>query len=112
MDAAKPATLGIFKDCRTLEAALNRLRDAGFTPEEISVIAPPHADDAPVSIEGAEIGAGTGALFGGIMGWLIGAGTLAIPGLGALIIAGPIGTAIAGSAVMGGVGGIFGSFVG
>lgn len=49
---------------------------------------------------------------GGILGWLAGIGTLAIPGIGPLIAAGPIMAALSGAAVGGTLGGITGALVG
>jgi hypothetical protein len=46
------------------------------------------------------------------MGWLLGVGALAIPGLGAFIAAGPIMAALAGAGVAGTVLGIAGALVG
>jgi hypothetical protein len=46
------------------------------------------------------------------MGWLVGIGALAIPGLGPFIAAGPIMAALAGAGVGGTVGGIAGALVG
>ncbi|HLX63186.1 MAG TPA: DUF3341 domain-containing protein [Planctomycetota bacterium] len=113
MTTTKPAAFGVYHDRAALERGLQEFKKEGIPPEDISIVMPHKADDdAPTSIEGAEIGAGAGALFGGVLGWLIGAGMLAVPGLGALVIAGPIGTAIAGSVSMGGIGGIVGSFIG
>jgi hypothetical protein len=51
---------------------------------------------------------GTGA----ILGWLAGIGTLAIPGVGPFIAAGPILAALGGAAVGGAAGGIIGALVG
>jgi uncharacterized membrane protein len=51
-------------------------------------------------------------LLGGALGWLVGIGTLAIPGLGPFIAAGPIMTALAGMGVGGAVGGITGALIG
>jgi hypothetical protein len=62
--------------------------------------------------EGAAAGAGTGALLGGALGWLVGIGTLAIPGLGPFIAAGPIMAALAGMGMGGAVGGITGALIG
>jgi hypothetical protein len=62
--------------------------------------------------EGAAAGAGTGAVIGGALGWLAGIGTLAVPGLGPLIAAGPIMAALSGAAVGGGVGGLTGALIG
>jgi len=46
------------------------------------------------------------------MGWLVGVGALAIPGVGPLIAAGPIVAALAGFGVGGAVGGIAGVLIG
>ena len=97
---------------------VNQLKDAGFR-NEISVLTPDkagtkdfaheHNTKAP---EGATTGAGTGGILGGALGWLAGVGTLAIPGLGPFIAAGPIMAALAGAAVGATVGGITGALVG
>ena len=49
---------------------------------------------------------------GGALGWLVGIGALAIPGLGPVIAAGPIAAALAGAGAGAVVGGITGSLVG
>ena len=46
------------------------------------------------------------------MGWLLGIGALAIPGLGPFIAAGPIMAALAGAGVGGAVGGLTGALIG
>ena len=46
------------------------------------------------------------------MGWLMGIGALAIPGIGPFIAAGPIMAAMAGAGVGGAVGGIAGALIG
>jgi hypothetical protein len=51
-------------------------------------------------------------VLGGAMGWLLGVGALAIPGLGPFIAAGPIMAALAGAGVGGAVGGIAGALIG
>jgi hypothetical protein len=61
----------------------------------------------PDSSEIAE-GAGIGALIGGLGGLLVGLGTLAIPGIGPIIVAGPILAAITGA----GLGALTGGLVG
>lgn len=62
--------------------------------------------------EGAATGAAAGGLIGGTLGLLVGIGSLAIPGMGPFIAAGPIMAAIAGSAVGGSVGLLTGALVG
>lgn len=62
--------------------------------------------------EGAAIGGTTGGIIGGTIGLLAGLGTLAIPGMGAFIAAGPIMAALAGSGVGGSIGLLTGALVG
>lgn len=62
--------------------------------------------------EGATTGAITGGIIGGTLGLLAGIGSLAIPGVGPFIAAGPLMAALAGSGVGGSVGLIVGALVG
>lgn len=62
--------------------------------------------------EGGVLGATTGGIVGGSIGLLAGIGTLAIPGLGAFIAAGPIVATISGSAIGGSLGLLIGALVG
>ncbi len=62
--------------------------------------------------EGAATGAGTGGVLGGVFGWLVGIGSLAIPGVGPFIAAGPIMAALAGAGVGAAVGGLSGALIG
>jgi len=101
------------------ETILTQLRDAGFTPNDISVLladqkgtrdfAVEHNTKAP---EGTAAGVGAGATLGGVLGWLAGIGSLAIPGLGPLIAAGPIVGTLTGAAVGGTLGGLTGALIG
>src|SRR6476469_9145084 len=98
---------------------VDRLKTAGFTANDISVLMPDKAgtkefavDNQTKAPEGAATGAGTGAAVGAGLGWLAGIGALAIPGLGPLIAAGPIMAALSGAAVGGAVGGLTGALVG
>jgi hypothetical protein len=98
---------------------LDRLKDAGFSNNDVSVLMPDktgtrdfahqHNTKAP---EGAATGAGTGAVLGGALGWLTGIGAVAIPGLGPFIAAGPILAALSGAAIGGTVGGVTGALIG
>jgi hypothetical protein len=98
---------------------INRLQAAGFPGDDVSVLfsdkvgttdfAVKHHTKAP---EGMATGATTGGLMGGALGWLAGVGTLAIPGLGPFIAAGPIMAALSGAAVGAAVGGLTGALIG
>src|SRR5262245_55679850 len=100
-------------------AIVDRLKAAGFSANDISVLFPDktgtkdfaheHHTKAP---EGAAAGAGTGGILGGALGWLVGIGALAIPGLGPFIAAGPIMAALSGAAAGAALGGLTGALIG
>jgi hypothetical protein len=98
---------------------VDRLKAAGFSGDDISVLYPDKATTKDFAHEkhtkapsGASVGAGTGAVVGGAFGWLVGIGTLAIPGVGPLVAAGPLMAALSSAAVGGAVGGLTGALVG
>ncbi len=98
---------------------VERLRENGFRKSEISVIVAHDDANGEIAIEGstkapegASTGAGGGLLLGGALGWMVGIGALAIPGLGPFIAAGPIMAALGGAALGGTVGGIAGGLIG
>ena len=109
----------IAKDYAQAEAIVTALRNAGFTNDDISVLLPDkrgtkdfaHAQGTKAP-EGATTGAASGGLLGGVLGWLVGIGSLAIPGLGPFIAAGPILAALSGAAVGATVGGVTGALIG
>src|SRR6187455_616725 len=97
----------------------NRLRNAGFSPSDLSILTPDRGgvrdlghENTTKAPEGAATGASAGAVLGGALGWLAGIGALAIPGVGPLIAAGPILATLSGLAVGGTVGGLSGALVG
>jgi hypothetical protein len=61
---------------------------------------------------GAATGAGTGAVLGGIAGLLVGAGALAIPGIGPIVAAGPLAAALTGAGLGAAAGGLIGALAG
>jgi hypothetical protein len=135
----KTAVFGIYSTRNGVERAVNALLQSGFTKDDISVLLPESVgSQAPVGSnvggatgvmqkprqedvgtvrntkapEGATTGAGTGAVIGGTLGLLAGIGALAIPGVGPLIAAGPIMSALAGIGVGGAIGGFTGALIG
>jgi hypothetical protein len=97
----------------------DRLKAAGFSPNDISVLLPDKTgtrdfahEQHTKAPEGAAAGAGTGVVLGGALGWLVGIGALAIPGLGPFIAAGPIMAALAGAGAGAAAGGITGGLIG
>src|SRR6202022_1121822 len=101
------------------DAIVGKLRSAGFSDSDISVLFPDkgstrdfaHKKETKMP-EGATVGAGTGGAVGSTIGLLAGIGALAIPGLGPFIAAGPIMAALSGAGVGGTVGGITGALIG
>lgn len=119
MAGKNTSVFGIYPTQGALESAVDRLRAAGFRGTDISVLFPENIgtkdfahEKGTKAPEGASTGAGAGMLAGGALGWLVGIGTLAIPGLGPFIAAGPIMAALAGAGVGGAVGGLTGALVG
>lgn len=115
----KNAVYCIAKDVTQAETIVDLLRVAGFASNDISVLLPDksgtrdfaHEQNTKMP-EGAATGGVTGMGAGAILGWLVGIGTLAIPGVGPFIAAGPIMAALGGAAVGGAAGGIIGGLVG
>ncbi len=117
--AAKIAVLGIYPNYAAVENGVDVLKEAGFRNTDISVLFPEKVvskdfahKKGTKAPEGAAVGAGTGAVVGGTLGWLVGIGALAIPGLGPFIAAGPLMAALAGVGVGGVAGGIAGVLIG
>jgi len=119
MSDKNTAVFGIYPSYSAVEIGVDSLKAAGFSNRDISVLFPQSAgskdfahEKGTKAPEGATAGAGTGVVLGGAMGWLLGVGALAIPGLGPFIAAGPIMAALAGAGVGGAVGGITGALIG
>ena len=119
MSDKNTAVFGIYPSYATVESGVDGLKAAGFSNQDISVLFPESAgsrdfahEKGTKAPEGATAGAGTGVVLGGAMGWLVGVGALAIPGLGPFIAAGPIMAALAGAGVAGTVLGIAGALIG
>src|ERR1035441_7670071 len=106
------AVFGIAKSESQAIVIADQLRVAGFSENDVSVLFPDKKgtkdfahEQHTKAPEGAATGATGGALLGGALGWMVGIGALAIPGLGPFIAAGPIMAALAGAARGGGGGG-------
>jgi hypothetical protein len=98
---------------------VRELQTVGFSNDDISVLFPDTRgtrdfahEKHTKAPEGATTGATTGGIVGGALGWLAGIGTLAIPGLGPFIAAGPILAALSGAALGATVGGMTGALIG
>lgn len=109
----------IVRDEAAARDAVATLRGAGFDRGRISLLAredgrTPEAKPDAVTGEWlrAPQGIAVGAAVGGALGWIAVVGALTIPGVGAVVAAGPILTALGGAAVGAASGMIAGSFVG
>jgi len=113
------AVFGIAKTESQAISIADQLKAAGFSENDISVLFPDKTgtrdfahEQHTKAPEGAATGAGGGALLGGALGWLVGIGSLAIPGLGPFIAAGPIMAALAGASAGAAAGGVTGALIG
>jgi hypothetical protein len=116
--------IGVFENRTQAEHALDTLSDSGFPMHKVSVIARDidrQDNIAGVDVrddldnkaeEGAATGAATGGVLGGGAGLLVGLGTLAIPGIGPVLLAGATATALATTLAGGAIGAAAGSVVG
>jgi hypothetical protein len=115
----KMAVFGILSTDAQAQRVAIKLKAAGFRGEDISVLFPDKsgtrdfAHEAHTKApEGATTGAAALGILGAAAGWLVGIGTIAIPGVGPFIAAGPIMAALGGGAVGGAVGWIAGALIG
>jgi hypothetical protein len=101
------------------EDIVSQLKNEGFSNDDISVLFPDKTgtkdfahEKHTKAPEGTVTGVGAGGVLGGVLGWLAGLGTLAIPGIGPFIAAGPVMAALSGAAVGAAVGGLAGGLIG
>ena len=119
MAGANTAVFGIYRNSMAAERAVDRILAAGFSNNDISVLLPDNESSKEFAHEkntkapeGTTTGVAAGGVVGGTLGVLAGIGTLAIPGVGPFIAAGPIMAGLAGLGVGGAVGGLIGALVG
>jgi hypothetical protein len=77
MAGKNTAVFGIYRTREDVEVAVDELRDSGFRSTDISVLFPENVgtkdfahEKHTKAPEGTAAGAGTGALVGGMLGWL------------------------------------------
>ncbi|MEH2362245.1 histidine kinase [Nostoc sp.] len=115
--------VGVFSNRRDAERALHELKNVGFDMNRVSVITQDGDKDdiagaevrdrvGDKSDEGAKVGAVTGGALGGLTGLLVGLGTLAIPGIGPIMLAGAAATTLATTLTGAGIGAVAGSLLG
>ncbi len=116
--------VGVFTHRRDAEQALRELRDSGLPMEKVSVVVQytdrnhEIADEeireriGDKSDEVATVGGLSGGALGGLTGLLVGLGTLAIPGVGPIMLAGATVTALATTLVGASIGAATGTIAG
>jgi hypothetical protein len=103
MATNKTAVFGVYDNESELNAGVDALRAAGYRNTDVSVLFPDHRgtkESGPVIV------------LGGPLSWLAGVGSVALPGLGPFIAAGPIVAALAGSGAGGTAVGLIGTLTG
>lgn len=107
--------VGVFHDRLDAEEALRALRSAGFSSDQVSAVMlqtpRAQAESAGQRHIDETTGLLAGGALGGLAGWLAGATTVAVPGLGALIAAGALVGALGGAGIGAATGGIIGHLI-
>jgi len=104
----------LFENRSEAHSAMQELVDHGFSRDDISIMAQDDTQrEGYTTIDddtsGAAQGAGIGAAIGGVGGLVVGLTALAIPGIGPVIAAGPLATALLGAGVGAAAGGLIGA---
>lgn len=109
----------ITKDYMVAESIVAELRMANYSNNSISILFSDKDtmndfvyENNTKAPEGATVGSSLGMGLGAALGWLVGIGTIAVPGVGAFVAAGPIMAALSGAAVGAASGGITGAIIG
>src|SRR5580765_1301350 len=115
----KTSVFGIYPSVTQAELAVDALVAGGFTNSDVSVLMADNQSSRDFAHEkntkapeGTTTGVAAGGAIGGTLGLLAGIGSIAIPGVGPFIAAGPIMGALAGIGTRGVVGGLIGALVG
>lgn len=111
--------IGLYDRLEDAQNAVSELVSAGFPRGDISIVAADTegkfksyvGESYEESVEGVAAGAGIGAAVGGLGGLLVGIGALAIPGIGPVLAAGPLASALIGAGVGAATGGLIGALV-
>jgi hypothetical protein len=107
------SVVAIYDTHTEAEAAIRALRETNFQMGQLSIIGKDyHTEEHPIGFYNAgdrmKFWGKNGAFWGGLWGWLVGAGFFLIPGVGHIIVLGPlvgwIAGALEGAALGAGVG--------
>ena len=111
------AAVATFSRPQYAEEALQALKDAGFSADQVSLVtrargATIPAEEQDEAIRDAEIGAAGAGLLGGVAGWLLGVSALALPGIGPIVGIGILWATLAGAGIGAAAGGLGGALIG
>jgi hypothetical protein len=115
------SVVAVYSDHASAEHAVRKLHENGFALGDLSIVGRDFQEtDEPCGFvsrsDYAWAGAKTGASFGGIFGLVLGAAFLILPGVGPVVVVGPIAAAVLGAleGVVAGtaLGGLAGALVG
>jgi hypothetical protein len=119
MEDKKIAVFGLYQNRLQAERSVDDLLAASFSNNAISVLLPDAGTSRDFAHEkhtkapeGTTVGVTAGGVIGGTLGLLASLGTVAIPGIGPFLAAGPIVTALAGLGAGGALGGVIGALAG
>lgn len=113
--------VGLFERAEEADQAIQALQKAGFNRNRFSIIGRnevvQRVDRAEDNQEGTiqaedKLGVAGGAAIGGVTGLLLGLGALVIPGIGPVVAAGTIATALGTAAAAAGMGAVAGGLIG
>jgi outer membrane lipoprotein SlyB len=102
VDTAIPTSIvAVYADHDSAAQAVRCLHEAGIAMSDLSIVGRDfQTTEEPVGFvsagEYATAGAATGAWFGGLLGLCVGAAFLVLPGLGPIVVAGPLTAALLG----------------
>jgi hypothetical protein len=93
------SVVAVYPDHAAAEHAIRRLHCEGFALADLSIVGRDfQVTEEPIGFispgDYAKAGAGTGAWFGGLFGLLVGAAFLILPGVGPVVVAGPLVAAV------------------
>ena len=93
------SVVAVYPDHAAAERAVRQLHEAGFDLGDLSIVGRDFQEtEEPYGFvsrgDYVKAGAETGSLFGGLFGLCVGAGFLVLPGLGLVVVAGPLAAAL------------------
>src|SRR5271170_7903051 len=87
--------VAVYPNHQAAEQAVAKLRDASFDVTKLSIVGKEYRDEAKIvgyytTGESMKYWGLRGAFWGGIWGLLLGAGFFLVPGVGSVLVAGPL----------------------